>query len=373
MPLSADSRKVPLRGISLRLTASRPPWANMAGGFPSESDCRRIDLRGGIHQLWTVKRLAWGLGSAIMTGMADDLPKRRWFYPTPGWLILTLLAVEGLLWLSERFQWLAFNSHKGWTVLIAVASVGVMIVLVLLWLAVALLLRLRFQFSIRLLLVSVLVAALPFSWLAVEMKKAREQKELVSATKNAGGLVKYDWGINPFWDTVPNAEAPGPGWLGKLLGGDFFLHVTVIVFGGRQVTDRELEHLEDLTKLQRLWLNNTAVTDVGVAHLAGLTQLTELRLDSTQITDAGLRHLAGLTRLRWLDLERTRITDAGLLHLSGLTQLQELWLDHTQITDAGLGPIAGLTQLRLLWVMHNKVTDDGVEKLRQALPECQIF
>ncbi len=50
--------------------------------------------------------------------------RRRWFLPTPGRLLLVLLAAEGVLWLSERFRWFAFNQHKGYTVLIAVASVG---------------------------------------------------------------------------------------------------------------------------------------------------------------------------------------------------------------------------------------------------------
>ena len=54
-----------------------------------------------------------------------DAPKPRWYRLTPDRLVLLLLAVEGLLWLSERFCWFPFNQHKGWTVLIAVASVGV--------------------------------------------------------------------------------------------------------------------------------------------------------------------------------------------------------------------------------------------------------
>jgi len=50
---------------------------------------------------------------------------RRFFYPTPSWLVILSLAVTNILFLSERFQWFGFNTHKGWTVLIAVASVGV--------------------------------------------------------------------------------------------------------------------------------------------------------------------------------------------------------------------------------------------------------
>ena len=101
--------------------------------------------------------------------MTARAPKPRLFHPTPSWLIIGLLAVEGLLWLSERFQWPTW--HKGYAVLIAVAAVGVLFLLMLLWFIVALLFRLRFQFSIWSLLVLTVAVALPCSWLGVEMKK----------------------------------------------------------------------------------------------------------------------------------------------------------------------------------------------------------
>ena len=53
-------------------------------------------------------------------------PSVRWFHLTPDRVVLALLAVEGLLWLSERLGWLAW--HKGYAVLTAVASVGVVLV-----------------------------------------------------------------------------------------------------------------------------------------------------------------------------------------------------------------------------------------------------
>ena len=46
----------------------------------------------------------------------------RWFHLTPGRCPGGLLAVEGLLWLSERFGWLPW--HKGYAVLTAVAVVA---------------------------------------------------------------------------------------------------------------------------------------------------------------------------------------------------------------------------------------------------------
>ena len=139
--------------------------------------------------------------------MADDLRKRRWFSPTPGWLVLALLAVEGFLWLSERFQWFWFNEKNGWTVLIAVASVGILLGLMLLWFAVALLLRWRFQFSIRSLLVLTVAVALPFSWLAVEMRQARRERQAAAAIQELGGK-------------VDSSQSSGPAWLPSFLQED---------------------------------------------------------------------------------------------------------------------------------------------------------
>ncbi|NQU21037.1 MAG: hypothetical protein HQ567_07110, partial [Candidatus Nealsonbacteria bacterium] len=56
-------------------------------------------------------------------------PKPRWYRLTPDRLLLALLPILGLLFLSEPYRWFAFNEHKNWTVLIAVAVVCVVVVL----------------------------------------------------------------------------------------------------------------------------------------------------------------------------------------------------------------------------------------------------
>jgi WD40 repeat protein len=99
----------------------------------------------------------------------EQLSKLPWYRPTPGRLLIVLLAVEGVLLLSER--WLP----KHCAVLLAIASVGVTMVLMLLWFVLALCFRWRFQFSIRSLSVATVAVAIPFSWLAVEVKNMRER------------------------------------------------------------------------------------------------------------------------------------------------------------------------------------------------------
>ena len=96
--------------------------------------------------------------------------------------------------------------------LIAIASVSVTMLLMLLWWLAALCSRWRFQFSLRSLLALTVVVAIPFSWLAVEMKKAKEQKEAVEWVKRGGGMVWYSEAANRWvLDEVP----PGPIWLSQ--------------------------------------------------------------------------------------------------------------------------------------------------------------
>jgi len=254
--------------------------------------------------------------------------KRRWFRFSPDRLVISSLLVVCLLWLSDRFQWFGFNHHKGWTVLIAVAAVGVSAVVMLLWWIASLILRWRFQFGIRSPLAFCLTCSIVVSWLAAEMKQARRQAEVVERIRSSDGdeygkYVGYDWEFDLDGMFTPIGTAPpGPGWLRKLLGVDFFSAVVIV---------------------------NDETTDAALEEIANLSELQYLSVSDSKITDAGLDHLKGLVHLLGLNLSDTKITDAGLLNLDGLIQLQSLELTDTEVTDA------------------------GVKRLQQALPNCKII
>jgi hypothetical protein len=189
----------------------------------------------------------------VLTDMTDSTPTPRWLHPTPAWLIVALLVVEGLLFLSERFQWPAW--HKGYAVLIAVASVAVVFVVMLLWFGTTLLLPRpsefsirsllvrtsmlydrpvegsRFQFSIRSLLLLTLAVAIPCSWLAVEIKAAKKQRETVEAIEQLDGRVYY------------LQERSEPAWLQSPLGKDFFANIGTVELSSAHITDIELGRL----------------------------------------------------------------------------------------------------------------------------------
>ncbi len=323
--------------------------------------------------------------------------KRRWYRLSPDRFVDGLLAVVGLLWLSDRFQLFGFDQHKGSMVLISLAVVCLAALVMLLWWIASLLFDWRFQFGIRSVLAFCLTCSIVVGWLAVEIQRSRRLAETVDWIHDSGGWVDYDWEVDADNNQISNREPPEPCWLRATLGDDFFSEVAAIYLVSGQTTDAGLAQLKGLTKLRELHLDLTNTTDAGLEHLRGLTQLQRLILDGTKITDAGLEHLEGLTQLQRLGLENTNTTDAGLEHLGSLTQLQRMDLDGTKITDAGLGRLKGLTQLQVLSLIDSeitdaglenlkglaqldqlilvgaKVTDAGVEKLRQALPNCKII
>jgi hypothetical protein len=206
-----------------------------------------------------------------------------------------------------------------------------------------------FQYSLRSLLLLVLLVSLGMSWVAVRMKRTRQQDEAVEEITKFGGWALYDYQNGQFGDVRPTAEPPGPAWLRNLLGENFFATVVEVHFASPLLTDRGLEHLKGLSQLRWLDLPGTQVTDSGLEHLKGLKQLQILSLNDTKVTDAGLQHLKGLPQLEWLDLDGTQVTDAGLEHLKGLTHLWRLTLHRTNVTD------------------------QGENRLQRALPECEIL
>ncbi|MGA2616350.1 MAG: hypothetical protein ABSF26_01995 [Thermoguttaceae bacterium] len=136
-----------------------------------------------------------------------------------------------------------------------------------------------------------LALALPTLWFGVKMQQAGKQKTVIEGIENLGGLVWYDYQFDG--GDIPHtedAQPPGPPWLRRLIGDDFFRTVT------------------------KLDLTQTEIPDAGLKKLEGLTDLQSLSLGEG-VTDAGLVHLQGFIQLQTLDLTKTRCTAAGLLEL----------------------------------------------------------
>jgi len=230
--------------------------------------------------------------------------------------LYAVLGLNALLLLSQRFQWLGFNQHKGWTVLIAVATTAVSLLLMLGWFVLRQI-RGKPQFRLAMVLLLVLTVAVPTAWLAWDIRRANQQKAVLELIRERGGWFRYQAD-----DEERSFRLPGvvSNWLAASLGPDFFSEVA--------------------------WMD--------MASSDGIEQLKDVR------------HLHGV------DLSGCRVTDASLEHLSELVHLKHLCLDRTQITDHGLAHLQDLDEMEYLWLRQTRVTDAGLEKLRKELPNCQF-
>jgi len=250
-----------------------------------------------------------------------------------------------------------------------------------------------FQFSLRTLLVFTVVVAIVCGWIGSKIEKKRRERQAVKALTMVGGLVFYDFQFDRSGELIAGAEPPGPRWLRKLLGNDFFTNVVGVGLStpadmrhladfdglrginayGIPISDADLEGVKGLRNLRSINLSLTNVTDGGIQKLAFFSELEDLTLGGTHVTDGGLEHLKGVSQLKILNLNDTRITDRGLESLTTLSRLEELTLSQTKVTDSGLAKLKALSQLKTLNVWHTQATDAGVEKLQEALPNCKIY
>jgi internalin A len=217
------------------------------------------------------------------------------------------------------------------------------------------------RFSIRGLIVLVLVIGLGLGWI---VRSARIQLDAVAAIEDAGGRVMYDWEWNG-GEYTGGGKPWEPAWLVHLIGVDYFGQVTLVI----DATTVQFGHLPQKRRPPHI---ESAINDATLVHLEGMTKLAILVLNESKITDAGLANLKGLTNLSELDLFKTQVTDAGLVHLKVLTKLSYLDLSYTQVTDAGFAHLKGLTNLSEIFLHGTQVTDAGLEDLKQALPSLKI-
>lgn len=226
-----------------------------------------------------------------------------------------------------------------------------------------------FQFGLRALLALTLLASVGMSWLGVQIHRAKREAAAVEAIRAAGGSVWYDYQFDRSGRRDSGATCPGPLWLRRVFGVDFFCRVAEVHVNN----DASLTSTKGLDGLESLRIGCSAkLTDTGLATLDDLPSVRRLWFGiNKNITDAGMVHLRSLKRLERLELHYSHLTDAGLEHLEGLPQLEDLSLGKG-ITDAGVPRLAQLHTLRSLDLRHTNITRDGVRTLKQALPECEI-
>jgi internalin A len=265
--------------------------------------------------------------------------------------------------------------------------------------------RRRLQLRLRTLLLAITLLGI---WLGVIVERARTQREAVATILELGGSVYYKHQRVRGVGLVSGAAPPGPAWLRRWIGDDYFqtpLDVNIRSsrdsdacvaaaarlagledlsvdseaidddgYGGyyqgwsdtphrvqgKPLTDRGMESIGRLTGLTWLTIGGAAITDEGLRHLAPLTRLKHLRIWRCAITGTGLLYLPRPDRLDELNLSSTRLNDLGLESLRGMNRLQLLGLGRTHISDKGLAYLSGLTGLEHLGLGETDISDAGL-------------
>lgn len=218
--------------------------------------------------------------------------------------------------------------------------------------------RRRFRLSLRALLIGLTIFA---CWQSPLINRARRQREVVAAIKEAGGSVVYDYQRARNGALLPDSQPKTPKRLRAVLGDDLFCDVIEVDLNRAKIDDEWVARLNGLPKLQALNLAGTPISDAGIESLHALAHLKRAALDETAVTDRSLAHLARVSpHLETLSIGGAGITDAGLAEIAKLDQLQTLVLNRAAITDAGMQRLAALHELQMLWIASAPITDRGL-------------
>jgi hypothetical protein len=265
-----------------------------------------------------------------------------------------------------------------------------------------------FRVSLRALMLGVLAVAV---FLSYEVNKASRQRAAADAVRRHGGSVHYEHEfVNGGLD--PGREPPGPRWLRRALGDEFFQTIRQAGFGydnstlkrltnedetpcddalallatqpglkelhleGRQATDKGLMYVGRMAALEGLWVwRAAAVTDAGVDHLAGLGNLKEVHFNCSNLTDRSLVLLSNLPGMETLSLQQNHFTDAGLAGLRRKEKLKRLviGLGDCRVTDVGLAHLKGCQNLEILDLQGSRVSLGGVVEAVRSLPRLTML
>jgi len=139
-----------------------------------------------------------------------------------------------------------------------------------------------------------------------------------------------------------------------------------LVMGGEATSSDILDCLGSLKSLKKLALYDAPVTDGSLKNLKHVPELEHLYLEKCQITEEGFREVAHLKKLKIIELLDLNVGDAGIEQLAKLSSLREVDLEKLPITDQGLRALAQLPHLRRLHVTHAATTVDGFHAFEQS-------
>jgi len=133
---------------------------------------------------------------------------------------------------------------------------------------------------------------------------------------------------------------------------------------GIELQDGLAEQLSQLTRLEKLSIDQSSMTLAGWMQLAKLTNLQQLDVRDCAIDNEQLiAAVSGMPKLRALRLSGksglTSVDDRGMTVLARCPELKVLAIDDLWVTTAGLQPLANCTKLSELYAGGTTVDDEA--------------
>lgn len=110
-------------------------------------------------------------------------------------------------------------------------------------------------------------------------------------------------------------------------------HLRSLIIGKSDMTPARAEAVGECKQLRLLYLGEAGLNDAELAGLKTLTLLESLDISgNTQITDKGMETVKTLERLQSLSIAKTGVTNQGLMELKVLDGLRSLYVGGSKIT-----------------------------------------
>jgi hypothetical protein len=171
----------------------------------------------------------------------------------------------------------------------------------------------------------------------------------------------------------------GPSWLRQLVGDRPFQPFDRVV--GIDTSGVELKHVVKLRHVKVVRIGN--VSNRQLKMLEDLPHLGALDMCYANLDDEGQElidedgyvieqyfRLPRMPKLRGLNLYDTAFRGDGLHNVPSIEVLE---LTGTDIGDDSIPALSTLTNLRELSLYGTSISDSGIDRLREALPDCEIL
>jgi hypothetical protein len=252
-----------------------------------------------------------------------------------------------------------------------------------------------FSLSLRGLMILILVLGGLMGWKA---RRASLQRRAVARIEELKGSVVYDWQfIGNAFLIKAGASPPGPIWLRKLLGDEYFQEVAQVTLPGQfqpdpdlgtgddyfersakaneayrkqtvqPIEDDQLACLDNLDRLESMvFLTQFPLKTEGLARLEEHDRLKTLSF-FRNLDAKGLGRLGRFTNLENLSVQFEESWNPDLAFLDKMPRLSALTLSGNHLTDDQLARVGRCPRLEFLSLIGDEVTDEGLAHLKSSV------